>query len=430
MAKEMSQNNDMEFFKNTEQIFFGAIDLPDYAIPAYYNKNQIESGWDKDVFYHALLNVYEIYLQKLQFEKSRLTFETKSKEIHIDTVSIALPLEIHIKIPATINKERLEQLKDYIEIAATAYIRKPEYNSLQIIAFIERGIQFINNAFKQQIKPRGVLPNLKKAQIGTSKDIKPAYVLTKSYFFKKAGVLFDFLLFKNEVRSHLLYSPNANALKIILKPYYDKAKENVEIWNNELSIFERNEENGYKGIDIKKEVLQFSFEEDTLKVWNNNETFEKFTKHGGVQRYSNYEFAIFSAKIADLIIKEIFQNKEELSANETDSIIPLNNIKNNFDNNNIETVHEHFKQGLVDRKYLSAKDLTLYLKAAFDEMKVPGQLFILQDVQAKRKIIKVFADYYKTLSGKPHGKKRKYVALLTDYFSGYNTDSVSSNFSR
>jgi hypothetical protein len=42
----------------------------------------------------------------------------------------------------------------------------------------------------------------------------------------------------------------------------------------------------------------------------------------------------------------------------------------------------------------------------------------------------VFYTYYKDLAGKPYGKQKKYAALLGNYFEGYNTETVSSNFSK
>ena len=38
--------------------------------------------------------------------------------------------------------------------------------------------------------------------------------------------------------------------------------------------------------------------------------------------------------------------------------------------------------------------------------------------------------YYKNVAGKIHGKQNQYAALLGDYFEGYKTTTVSSNFSK
>lgn len=104
--------------------------------------------------------------------------------------------------------------------------------------------------------------------------------------------------------------------------------------------------------------------------------------------------------------------------------------KNNFDNIDLNIVHKHFKVGLVDKGYLSEIDLELFIIAAFVKKETPKDLFSIKDSQAKSKIIKVFHSYYRDIAGKPHGKQEAYCALLGNYFSGYKTKYLMTNFSR
>ena len=118
--------------------------------------------------------------------------------------------------------------------------------------------------------------------------------------------------------------------------------------------------------------------------------------------------------------------------NKKGSIVPLGilSIKNNFDNIEITNIYNHFKARLVDKEYLSDNDLVIYLNAAFNNREIPKTLFCLKDVQSKQKIIRVFKDYYYTIANQPHGRQKEYAGLLGDYFLGYKTKNVSSNFTK
>ena len=93
-------------------------------------------------------------------------------------------------------------------------------------------------------------------------------------------------------------------------------------------------------------------------------------------------------------------------------------------------VYKHFKKELVEKNHLTDLELLGYLSIAFDKQAIPEKLFRFKHSPTKQKIMKVFYGYYKDVAGKPHGKQKKYAALLGDYFKGYNTDSVSSNFNK
>ena len=44
--------------------------------------------------------------------------------------------------------------------------------------------------------------------------------------------------------------------------------------------------------------------------------------------------------------------------------------------------------------------------------------------------MQVFYNYYKNIAGKPYKKQSQYAALLGDYFEGFNTQNVSTNFNK
>lgn len=105
-------------------------------------------------------------------------------------------------------------------------------------------------------------------------------------------------------------------------------------------------------------------------------------------------------------------------------------FENNFDNINPTEIYKHFKAGLVEKKYLTEQQLNMYLKAAFELKTIPETLFKIKDAPNKAAIEAVFYLYYKNVAGKIHGRQNQYAALLGDYFEGFKTATVSSNFSK
>jgi hypothetical protein len=128
--------------------------------------------------------------------------------------------------------------------------------------------------------------------------------------------------------------------------------------------------------------------------------------------------------------KKLIPLETEINIENTKQPLNLSGITNNFDSVKIEDVFSHFENSLVEKKYLTESDLLSYLKVAFGQIEVPETLFRFNNAPTKSKIIKVFNEYYKNVAGKPHGKQKKYAALLGNYFVGFTTENVSSNFTK
>jgi hypothetical protein len=105
-------------------------------------------------------------------------------------------------------------------------------------------------------------------------------------------------------------------------------------------------------------------------------------------------------------------------------------FENTFDTITPTEIYKHFKAGLVEKGYLTEQELNEYLKAAFELKTIPETRFKIKDAPNKAAIEAVFYNFYKNVSGKIHGKQKQYAALLGDYFEGYKTTTVSSNFSK
>jgi hypothetical protein len=141
----------------------------------------------------------------------------------------------------------------------------------------------------------------------------------------------------------------------------------------------------------------------------------------------------FSAKQRDCFFQwfeKLEQPKEEVATKEVDSEASAFSFTNNFDRITPIQIYEHFKNGLVKKGYLTEQDLIKYLKAAFEMKAKPETLFKIKDAPNKATIEAVFYTYYKNVAGKVHGKQSQYAALLGEYFEGYKTSTVSTNFSK
>jgi hypothetical protein len=121
-------------------------------------------------------------------------------------------------------------------------------------------------------------------------------------------------------------------------------------------------------------------------------------------------------------------NLKSLPPQQTETKTPT--FTNNFDNIKQTEIYKHFKAYLVEKGYLTEQEMNEYLKAAFELKTIPETLFKIKDAPNKAAIEAVFYRYYKNVAGKKHGKQKKYAALLGDYFEGYKTTTVSSNFSK
>jgi hypothetical protein len=132
-------------------------------------------------------------------------------------------------------------------------------------------------------------------------------------------------------------------------------------------------------------------------------------------------------------ISKFIENEQALSIQQIETkpeIEQAGLFENNFDKVKPIEICNHFKVGLVDKGYLTEQELNEYLKAAFELQTIPETLFKIKDASTKQKITNVFYQYFRNIAGTPHGKQKQYAALLGDYFEGYVTKNVSTNFNK
>jgi RNA binding exosome subunit len=106
------------------------------------------------------------------------------------------------------------------------------------------------------------------------------------------------------------------------------------------------------------------------------------------------------------------------------------NFLNNFDNIQPIEVYKFFKSNLVEKGYLGDQELNKYLKTAFELQAIPEPLFKLKQTPRKQTIYTIFYTYYKDIAGKKHDQQTRYVELLGNYFEGYNSDIIKTNWAR
>lgn len=177
--------------------------------------------------------------------------------------------------------------------------------------------------------------------------------------------------------------------------------------------------------------------EDVLKEWKHTADFYEGEELEGkefingvwtVTKTGTASDCLYFSKELDFLkakFKEITEPKQDTTPPTPPSI-----FVNNFDNVQESKVIEYFTKTLVDKKYLTAESLSLYLKQAFDAKTPPSKRFSFENLPTQDRIRKIFYEYYKITAGKPNGKKRAYVELLGEYFNGFDTAKIDTNFSK
>lgn len=128
--------------------------------------------------------------------------------------------------------------------------------------------------------------------------------------------------------------------------------------------------------------------------------------------------------------KSYLEQKQGLPTQQAETITKQPNFTNNFDNITTVEIFEHFNAGLVNKGYLTEQELNEYLKAAFELKTKPKRPFKLKHTPSKQRIYTLFYIYYKDISQKKHDRQIDYAALLGDYFEGYKTETIRTNWAR
>lgn len=166
--------------------------------------------------------------------------------------------------------------------------------------------------------------------------------------------------------------------------------------------------------------------------------FENWKKNILKEPYMITQIDISLVLISDVFheIKEYIPHHENKTSqidhdnNKTDETKTFS-FKNNFDKIDPKVVYSHFKTGLVDNNYIDLKTLKEFLKQAFEDFdkkdKPKKKIRMENTTNSMKYIIEVFHKYYSKQVSK-HGKKTKYVKLLTDNFIDFDYQKTHDNF--
>lgn len=231
--------------------------------------------------------------------------------------------------------------------------------------------------------------------------------------------------FQNKIQSNLsIRYINAELKELQLK----EAKAFELLHNKELDIYAYHKNN-----------YRYSDELELLRILDGNyykyNTVPTISSLGGPEVQAYFKHLLLKPYLQELLEKVSLNdehNKELKPAGSIpDAAVKKEFIfKNNFDSNSEAEVYRYFYENLVARKFMIKESLHEYLIQAFENKKLSSSKFSISNKPVDTVIRKIFYDYYKVLAGKPYGKQFNYVRLLGDYFAGFDSDSLKTNFSK
>lgn len=272
-------------------IFFEALEYPEYARPFFYLKKQQESGWHKAVFLQALLEEYWRY--ETIFNIKLGGAKIKSRNIQKDEIQINIEKETNGKVKGEFTDKKNKELK--VAIVSVYEIDRPvkKFNSYEVISFAEYSLKFIKNEFEIILKLNS--PDYRKN-------------LRTSYLISADAPFFDFYRFKNESRKLLYESRNLNQLKNQYKKIHTICFDIINLWNTKLYPAQQQAENDE---ELLPNFIRLTFESDSMKRFERLNDFETFDIKQP-ERYLLYDLAHFAARIGDFVSEEILAIKKQL----------------------------------------------------------------------------------------------------------------------
>jgi len=106
------------------------------------------------------------------------------------------------------------------------------------------------------------------------------------------------------------------------------------------------------------------------------------------------------------------------------------NFTNNFDRVDENEIYRYFYDKLVKKKMLTEAELDKFLISAFKKRHHQRNVSNLKNHLQRKKVTRIFYGYFTDTAQRPHGKQGQYASLLGEYFEGYKTSTVKTNFSK
>ena len=186
-----------------------------------------------------------------------------------------------------------------------------------------------------------------------------------------------------------------------------------ENWDHHKATFYNQRFDKYKNEGLPKDMIIEEELEFVESLPNENKKYKRLKR-----LYTRYLKALSSQPTTN--------QKPELNGVEQNKV----NFTNNFDAVDENEIYRYFYDKLVKKKMLTEAELNKFLKSAFQEKTPPKKRFKLKNVPTKGKVISIFYKYFKDEAQRPHGKQEQYASLLGEYFEGYKTSTIKTNFSK
>lgn len=198
-----------------------------------------------------------------------------------------------------------------------------------------------------------------------------------------------------------------------------KIRDIITIFTNEVELIEHIEFE----IDnyIESEYWEFDFDE-----------YQKYIK-GSKPLELLFNLCELLVQLDRLEMFNSFKQSEQLISTQqtkTEQEQEQPTFTNNFDSVDENEIYRYFYDKLVKKKMLTETELNEFLTSAFQENTPQKKRFKLKNVPTKGKVTNIFYGYFKDLAQKPHGKQEQYASLLGEYFEGYKTSTIKTNFSK
>ena len=202
---------------------------------------------------------------------------------------------------------------------------------------------------------------------------------------------------------------------------------------NEYTFINAEIENYAGLIDIENiGALDFLFEKlsSDEEIIENRHSTEAFKKAAIKSNLSSFMIIDYLEQRKQELENDLITNYTTIPATENILFDVGFKFKNNFDTVSEISIYKFFSKELIDKGYLTKEKLEEYLTLGFEENKKPVIKFSFDKIKTQREIINIFYKYYKIIAQKPYGKKKIYLELLTNYFIGYDYNTIESNFSK
>lgn len=259
---------------------------------------------------------------------------------------------------------------------------------------------------------------------------------SKSYFFENKDEITTIERLKefidnNNDKTFIHWSMNSFkfGFKAIEDRYYQLTKKSIDLMpykeldlseylKNKYGIYYVPRENGR--LNNLAKLNGFSGIQSDIEVININDAGNRL----------ELIFSIVQADKQNLLKTKNENHLLEQKQEKVKNTIITFKFKNNFDDINEDEVYKYFHDNLVGKKWLKKNELEKYLKSAFENKTIPEKLFKIKNKPTNQRVYKVFYNYYKEVAQKPHGKSTQYVELLGNYFQGYKTSVIKTNWSK